>query len=182
MPKPYHPPLLLGARTYDFSHLNPFLMDVVSRIAGKDLRIHVRFMTHCFTKKYDASTHPSDELVLRDAGGRPRTFCPVRYGLSFRIPNIIRELNNPKASVKQTAQQRNWLHSITVDQPMGKYHIFFELRRTPIDVRDLQDLNLVVESAYLRDPGRAEPAVRGSMGFVLLCGKVYKGEPTATRR
>jgi hypothetical protein len=48
--------------------------------------------------------------------------------------------------------------------------------------RDRQDLNLVVESAYHQDPTRAEPAVRGAMGFILLCGKVYKGEPIATRR
>nr|WP_294506113.1 hypothetical protein [uncultured Rhodopila sp.] len=182
MSKPYHPPLAIGDRTYTFPHLEPFRMAVGCRNAGKDLQVHIRFTTHCFTTKYDADIHPAGEPVIRDSGGRPRTFCPIRYYLSERLPALILALNHPKATVMQTAEERNWLHSVTVDDPAGKYHIFFELRRAAPELRHLQDLNLVVESAYPQGAMLRTPAVRGSMGFVVLCGKVYKGEPIATRR
>jgi hypothetical protein len=182
MSQPYHLPLEIQGRTYEFSHLEPFQMDVDSTKVGRTLRIHVRFTMHCFTKGYNAATHHPNEPVLRDAGGRARSFCTVRYGLSPRGAHMIRALNNPKAAVMQTAEERNWLHSVTVDQPDGKYHVFFELRRTPPVSRHLQDLSLVVESAYPQDTANRLPAVRGSMGFILLCGKVYTGEPVATRR
>lgn len=182
MPPPYHPPLAVAGRTVGFTHLDPFDLTVDSVKAGRVLRVHVRFTTHCFTRSFESARHPAGEPVIRDAGGRPRTFCPVRYGLSFRLPAAIRALNHPKASVAQTAEERNWLHSVTLDDPDGIYRIFFELRRAPKEVRHLQDLSLVVESAYPQDPAFKAPGVRGTMGFILLCGKTFKGEPLATRR
>lgn len=182
MPRPYHPPLSIAGRTRWFTHLDPFDMDVDSRKAGRLLRVHVRFTTHCFSRAYDAGTHPEGEPILRDAGGRPRTFCPIRYRLSERLPALIRALNHPKAAVTQTAQERNWLHAVSIEAPEGPYYIFFELRRAPRDLQASQDLNMVIESAYPAAPGRAAPRLRGSMGFVMLCGKTWLGEPVATRR
>jgi hypothetical protein len=156
-------------------------MNVHSTKAGKTLRVHVRFMSHCFSKKSDKADHPVDSPIVRDAAGRPRSFCHIRYGISFRLPAVIRSLNHPRAVVIQTARERNWLHTMAIEEPNGKYHIFFELRRAALGSLDCQDLNLVVESAYHQDLSRPEPAVRGSMGFILVCGKVYKGEPIATR-
>ena len=150
--------------------------------AAKELKIRVRFMTHCFSRKYDPATHPEDDPIVRDAAGRLRSFCPIRYELSFRLPGLIRALNHPKAAVTQTARARNWLHTVTIDEGGGKYRIFFELRRAAAETNHREDLNLVVESAYRQDTDRREPAVRGSMGFILLCGKTYVGEPIATRR
>lgn len=157
-------------------------MGIESSKSGKRLRVHVRFTTHCFSKKYDEATHPVTEPILYDAGRRRRSFCPVRYDLSLRLPDLILGLNHLKAEVMQTAEERNWLHSVTLDDPAGKYQIFFELRRAPPASSALQDLNLMVESAYLQEPATDRRAVRGRMGFVLLCGKVYLGEPVATRR
>ena len=182
MSQPYHPPLFIEGKNRDFSHLEPFHIDIDSVKAGKILHIHVRFTSHCFTKQYDVATHPTDEPILLDAGGYPRSFCPTRHDLSLRIPSLIRALNHPKATVRQTTEERNWLHSVTVHEPDGKYHVFFELRRAPLAARHLQDLNLVVESAYPRNAIRQEPRTRGSMNFILLCGKVHKGEPFTTRR
>ena len=181
MSPPYHAPLHIGGQVIEFSHLEPFQMHVDSVRTGKSLRIHVRFMTHCFSKKFDPACHPEGEPIIHDASGRKRTFCHIRYGISVRLPELILALNHPKAMVTQTAKERNWLHSVSIDEPQGKYHIFFELRRAAVGDRERQDLNLVVESAYQQDPSRSEPAVRGSMGFILLCGKVYLGEPIATR-
>jgi hypothetical protein len=98
------------------------------------------------------------------------------------LPGLIRGLNHPKAEVMQTAAERNWLHSVTVNDPAGRYQVFFELRRAASGPGQLQDLNMMVESAYLQDLPPDRRAVRGRMGFILLCGKVYTGEPVATRR
>ncbi len=157
-------------------------MKVESLKAGKELSILVRFMSHCFSKKYEPSAHAEGDSVLHDAAGRRRSFCPTRYGLSMRLPVLIRSLNHPKASVFQTARERNWLHSVTVADDQSDYHIFFELRRAASAASDGVDLNLIVESAYPQDPSRNKPAIRGAMGFILLCGKTYVGEPVATRR
>jgi hypothetical protein len=80
--KPYHPPLAIGDHLYAFPHLEPFLMTVCSRNAGKDLRVHIRFTTHCFTRRFEAETHPADEPVsAMPAGGRG---VSARSGIGFR--------------------------------------------------------------------------------------------------
>lgn len=182
MTLPYHQPLTVSGQTYDFLHLEPFQMVVASQKAGRPLRIHVRFTTHCFSEGFNPATHPQSVLTFPDAAGRPRVFSGVRYDLSRHLPGTLQQLNHAKAQVWQTTQRRNWVHSIMVASPAGPYHIFFELRRAPADERNLQDLNLTVESAYPQDPTKPPPAVLGPMGFLLLAGKTYKGEPIATKR
>jgi hypothetical protein len=181
MPRPYHPPLTVAARVYHFPHLEPFQIVVSSDKVGRDLRIHVRFSNHCFSEGFDAAIHPPGTITFPDGGGRQRVFSPERYGLSQQLPGVLQRLNHPKAKVWQTAQRRNWLHSLVVDNGTGPYHIFFEMRRAPADERHLQDLNMIVESAYQQGAGQP-PAVLGKIGFVLLVGKVFKEEPTATKR
>lgn len=182
MPPPYHRPLTIAGQIYDFPHLEPFQLTVVSQKVGRPLRIHVRFTTHCFSENFDPAAHPQSVFTFPDAGRRPRVFSLVRYDLSKQLPGALQQLNHPKAQVRQTTQRRNWLHSIMVSSPAGPYHVFFELRRAPADERELQDLNLTVESAYPQDPTKPAPGVLGQIGFLLLAGKIYKGEPTATRR
>lgn len=181
MTSSYHPPLTVAGQTYDFPHLEPFQMAVVSERAGRQVRIHVRFTNHCFSESIDAAAHPTNTFTFPDAGGRPRVFSADRYTLSRQLPAALQMLNHPKARVRQTTQRRNFLHSVAVESPVGPYHIFFELRRAQADERHLQDLNLIVESAYSQGE-RAPPATLGPISFVLLVGKVYKGEPIATKR
>ena len=182
MPPPYHRSLTIAGQIYDFPHLEPFQLVVASQKVGRLLRIHVRFTTHCFSEGFDPTIHAQSAFTFPDAAGRPRVFSPVRYALSRQLPDALRRLDHPKAQVRQTTQRRNWLHSIMVSSPAGPYHIFFELRRAPADERPLQDLNLTVESAYPQDAAKPPPSVLGATSFLLLAGKIYKGEPTATRR
>ena len=63
-----------------------------------------------------------------------------------------------------------------------RYQLFVELRRTMPERRRFQDLDMVVESAYPADPGRAAPNVLGRMNFPLLAGHVSCGLKTSTRR
>lgn len=176
----YFPALTIGGQTYDFSHLEPFKFTIASQLAKRDLRVHVTFSNHCFTRGYEVGTHPVGEPIILD-GKRQRTFCPTRYRLSLTLPDVIQGLTHPKIKVWETAAERNWCYSITVEDPAGPYHVFFEIRRAGQDKRQWQDLNLVVESAYHQGEGGG-PALKGSMAFALLCGKVYMRQPTATKR
>lgn len=176
----YFPALTIDGVTYDFAHLDPFTFKVTSQLAKRDLRVHVTFTNHCYSRGYDAATHPAGQPIIGN-GKYKRTFCPIRYRLSHSIPAIVQGLTNPKVKVWETAAERNWCYSITIDDPSGPYHVFFEVRRAGPDRRQWQDINLVVESAYHEGQGGG-PALRGSMVFVLLCGKVFVGQPTATKR
>jgi len=177
----YFPALAIGGQTYDFTHLEPFTFTISSQLAKRDLRVHVTFSNHCFTQGYDAVTHPAGEPIIPD-GKRQRTFCPIRYRLSQNLPAVIwQRLTHPKAKVWETSAERNWCFSITVEDPSGPYHVFFEVRRAAHEKRQWQELNLVVESAYHEGKGGG-PNLKGSMAFALLCAKVYLRQPTATKR
>ena len=74
----YFPDLVISEVNYDFSHLDPFIMMVKSDMAKKELKVHVRFTNHCFTRGYEAFSHPEGEPIIPDHSGNERTFCPIR--------------------------------------------------------------------------------------------------------
>ncbi len=60
-----------------------------------------------------------------------------------------------------------------------RYLIFFDLRRSPAERRGSQDLEMMVESAYLADPDRRRPNILGRVGFLLLAGAcLYRAKIT----
>lgn len=71
---------------------------------------------------------------------------------------------------------------VEVPEAGTRYQIFFELRRTVAGLRRLQDLDMVVESAYPANPARPEPNILGRVSFLLLAGNLYAGKPVTTRR
>jgi hypothetical protein len=179
----YHPPLLINGRAYDLSHLDPFLFEVSSTKVPRPLRINVRFTNHCFSEAFDPAKHPADEPAIMD-GLRRRAFSPNRYALSPGLPALIRGLADPGARVHETAARRNWMYAAIVEVPVTgtRYQIFFELRRTVPERRRLQDLEMVVESAYPADPSRSEPNILGRVSFLLLAGSLFVGKLVTTRR
>ena len=180
--KPYFEPLKLGSDTLSLTHLEPFTLVIDSEKAKKTLRIRVTFSNHCFTKRFYPETEPKGFPLLDTDTPRPRIFCPVRYRLSFQLPELIRSIQASGAKVKQTSARRNWAYSIQIEDPEGPYHVFFELSRSGNHQKAWQDLNLVVESAYHEGPEGEKPTFIGKIGFVVLCGKVYLREPVATKR
>lgn len=182
MIKAYFEPLTIQDRTYCLEHLNPLQLILPSERARKDLRLHVRFTNHVFTTAYDVVSHDPAFPIIPDHGGRPRSFCEVRYTLSLTLPSLISGFTHNSTKVHQTAAQRNWAYVTEIQTPKGPYYIFFELRRSSKDQRHMQDLNLVVESAYPKHPAMEPPKLSGRMGFGLLCSKVYAGERVSTRR
>jgi hypothetical protein len=79
----YFSALTISNQTYDFVHLEPFKFKIASQLAKRDLRVHVTFSSHCFSRGYDPQTHPDGEPINLDAAGRPRTFRVIRYWLSW---------------------------------------------------------------------------------------------------
>lgn len=181
---PYFQPVIVEGRVFDLTHLEPFTFRFWSARANRELRVHVTFSNHCFTEKHDLAVDEevAVAMVLRDQAGRTRRFCEMRYVLSHRLPTIVQGLNNGKAKVFQTMENRNWCYAMRVEDPAGPYYVFFEVRRAGKAAQAHQELNFVVESAYPQDAARSAPALKGAMAFQLLCGKVFLGERTSTRR
>ena len=182
MTQPYYDSLALGGEVFEFSHLEPFTIEFESKLAKKWLRLHVTFSNHCFTKGYNPEEHIEGEPIFDEDTPRPRLFCRTRYRLSKTLPELIRRLNHHKVEVVQTAARRNWVYSLTIEDPAGPYHVFLEVRRAGAKYKHLQDLNLVIESAYYEDPNKGAPNLLGPMNFYLLCGKTFMGKPVATKR
>lgn len=179
----YFPPLSVRGQRHDLSHLEPFQFEATSVKVPRPLRINVRFTNHCFSEAFDPAKHPADEPVILD-GRKRRAFCADRYALSRHLPALIRGLAQPGARVHETASRRNWMYAAIVEIPVAgtRYQIFFDLRRTVPERRRLQDLDMVVESAYPADPARPAPNILGRVSFLLLAGSVYLGRPVTTRR
>ena len=181
--QPYHSPASHRGRSYDLSHLDPFVFEAASAKVPRPLRINVRFTNHCYSEAFDPDHHAPNDPTIRD-GARNRAFAPDRYALSLHLPALIQGLATPGARVHETAARRNWMYAAAMEIPVAntRYQIFFELRRTMPERRRFQDLDMVVESAYPADPDRPAPNVLGRMNFLLLAGNVYLGLKTSTRR
>lgn len=180
MSKPYFTPVVIGEETFDLSHLEPFTFSFESQSAKKQLRIHVTFSNHCFTEGVAPDTIIDGESILKDDRGCGRILCRTRYRLSTQLPGIIQSLNHPQTKVRQTKQERNWVHSITIDDPAGPYHVFFEMQRVQPQYRQWRDLNMRIESAYHEE--RGGPLLLGRVGFYALCSNVYLGKPVTTKK
>ena len=113
-------PLSWPARTflgvqYTFDHLRPF------PLALGGVRLHVKFGAHVFCKEHD----PNDPADLMFMDGRtPRTFCPVRYGLSQNLGQTI--VAASAGNVFEGAKGK-FLFKRTLPAPQGTYVIAFQM-------------------------------------------------------
>ena len=134
-----HQSVTIDGVTYTFDHLASINLIVDSKRAQKTLDVRVSFTNHCYTTSHEPALHPEGWPVLRDGGGRARTFCSKRYALSKQmLPALIHRLDHPKAEVRQTQQRRSWVYSTLIDTEVGTYNVFFELRRSREKAYDLE--------------------------------------------
>lgn len=178
--KSFFEPLEVDGEIIEFPHLEPFQMQVWSERARKELQVDVRFTNHCFSRGLYDGEDINEEQVFLDHNDQPRVFCPRRHELALDLPGFLQQMNHPKVKVYQTAARRNWTYMLEIEDPALPYYIFFALRRAP--QTDVDDLKLTVESAYPVSEDFPAPNLLGRMGFQLLCGKTYLGEPVATKR
>lgn len=165
-PRPYFPPLVVDDQTVLFDHLEPFQFQMASQARPDGVVIDVRFSNHCFSETFDAGVHVDPVVDVWD-GPRRRVFCPVRYGQSFTLQDLVRAL--PTAHVFQTPETN------FVRIAGGDYRMFFRVKRAAAG--ENHHLKLFVESAYSPAAGQAlAPARMSKVRFAVLVDKTLRGE------
>ena len=157
---------------FPLNHLHPFRFEVV--MAAKDglpettVCVHVGFGLHCFTKKIEPSDCAGDRY---DDDREQRTFDIQRYALSKKLGDVVRTLQQRPCAF---AKDENY---VTVDVsrengPTLRYGVFFNVKRWK--EKGPNSVLVVIQSAYLLDPNKAEPG-RGRIGFNVLLGHALRG-------
>ncbi len=99
-----------------------------------------------------------------------RTFDHERYGLTFALPKIARELDRRPCQFARS--QSGVLNYVTVDLAQSvRYGVFFDLKRWR--ERGENAVLLMVESAYALDPEKGNPG-RGRIGLNVLMGHALR--------
>lgn len=163
---PYFPPLVVDGQTVAFDHLEPFQFEMASQVRPSGVVIDVRFSNHCFSESFDPARHAELVVEVWD-GPRRRVFCPVRYGQSFDLRELVKSL--PTAQVFQTPEL-NFVRIAGSD-----YRMFFRVRRAAAG--ENHHVKLFVESAYSPEAGQAlAPARMSKVRFAVLVDKTLRGE------
>lgn len=163
-------PIIHNGNPVSLDHLAPTSFACPCEGIGRDLEIGVSFRNHCYTEKFDPLAHSKDQIVLFDGFQRPRVFCPIRHGLSFQLPDKIREL--PGQKVFQTAERRNFVYAVTLQMTNQLYEIFFMLQRA--EKAEGMDLRLTVESAYPVNAQSPLPKRPQAIRFGILALKTFR--------
>lgn len=146
-------PFTLDQQTYNLSHLNAFYTEFV-QVATKSqsekrYRCLIEFGTHCFTKS--PNVHKGETLANFDnslhyvTDKEIRLFCPERYQLSLKLPEILRNLDKHKCYF--TSANDKFL-TISIQNQQGEmvdYEIYFSLKKSKTC-----DVHIFINSAYLR--------------------------------
>ena len=108
---------------------------------GRLLAIEIKFSCHCFTEKSGPQDPP--DLMYRHAH-EVRKFDLVRYELSKRLPQLIKELPG-KSVYRSKTHSFFFLRQTEESQIDGPYVVFFNIRKSKTAGIDL---HMHVESAY----------------------------------
>ncbi len=148
------------------------MLDCPCAAISRNLSISVAFSSHCYTKSFDPAEHDWEQVTLHDGAGKPRVLCPIRHGLSFRLPDMVTAL--PGAKVFLTPAQKNYVYSVPLDLAGQSYEMFFMLHRVN---KAAEDLRMTVQSAYPMTTPAARRKRPSAIRFPMLAYKVYRGEP-----
>ena len=150
----------INGEVFVLEHLQPFTWELhqpcTDKHPARDFRFHVTFSCHCFTRKPDDGETVDPEYWYQ-APRETRVFCLERWSFSKSLPTIIQELDQRRC---YHTGHRNFF-TIDLIEPNGiqrDYEVYFDVNRS----ERKGWLNLVVQSAYVRDPGyrSAQPRKR----------------------
>lgn len=159
--------LFVDGKGLDFGHLEPFEFQCVTSERPKGATIGVRFSNHCFTEAYDPAKHEGRPIHMD--GNRQRAFCPVRYGLSVQLPELVRAL--PEGHVFMTPET----NYVRVELGGGvEYRMFFNMRRAGKGTG--HDISMYVESAYQPDEGALPTNRMQKVRFKVAVDKLIRNE------
>lgn len=155
---------------YDLSHLHPCEIQYIQQGTDKQKEnkyvVEVCYSLHCFSKTKEANADP-----LLDYSDRreTRTFSFVRYELSKKLPQIIKDLDTKKCMHTSKGN----FYVIEVTMPNGikeEYEVYFEVKRTTRK----GVARLFIQSAYVRDNehGNRSSSTKKISLFVILHNKL----------
>lgn len=120
-------PFSLGGASYPLDHLTSLRVTVPARdpLANPAI-LQVTFSNHVYSVKWDPDAHVEERRIV--IGNEVRAFCPVRYGCSIVLPDLIRYHVGGKAFEGRDGNgARN--HFFYAEADGIQYPIFFNLRR-----------------------------------------------------
>ena len=124
----------IAGRTYGLRHLNPFIVDVTPAGAGAlTYSVAVRFGCHTFTREWMGDETPDFRFAH---GSEVRCFCPIRYGLSHHLPDIVRRTAAFGGKAYFDAKQ-NYLLIERLPEIEGPYAVFFTMERSKHSTADV---------------------------------------------
>lgn len=145
-----HKPFLLDKSTFDLEHLRSVIVEFVQPakqgLKENTYKARVVYSTHCYTRGVPDDGCFDSRLLLKN-GKESRLFDMRRYRLSMLLPEIIKQL--PSKRCFHTGKGNFFIAQIINDEGKAEdYEIYFQVRRLS---NDQVDLEIVVESAYVRD-------------------------------
>ena len=167
------PPHSIEGITYELSHLHPFryplLLPERPNQPAREVEIRVAFSAHTFTAGCSISEVPDHHY---STGPRDlRKFCPTRYQLSKKLPDVARSLENRKCFF--TDRNNYFVIELPEALPAGfEYWVFFDVRGVP----DPDAVLLFIQSAYAGDASKTPRGRKAEkVGFRVLVGKALDG-------
>jgi hypothetical protein len=157
---------------YSLLHLHPFVQVIelcaTDRLPARSVGLYVSFGLHTFTRAIEPYDGPHE---LYGDNREIRTFCATRYSRSLELPTIIRTLERRRCEfARGVGGQMNYVTVETADGAL--YAAFFDLRRFKKVGPDA--VHLMVQSAYVLDPGKPAPG-KGRIHFHALLGHTLRG-------
>ena len=126
----------------------------------------VRFGCHTFTREWMGDETPDFRFTH---GSEVRCFCPIRYGLSHHLPDIVRRTAAFGGKAYFDAKQ-NYLLIERLPEIEGPYAVFFTMERSK---HSTADVAMFVTSAYEK---RRLPRNIPKVTFATLVAKHARGE------
>jgi hypothetical protein len=171
------PPHEVAGQAYDLSHLHPIryplLLPARPNQPAKEVEVRVGFSAHTFTTGCLIAEYPDAQY---STGPRDlRKFCPDRYELSKKLPEVVRNLDGRKCFF---ADRDNYFIVEMPDAlPAGfEYWVFFDVR----GVGEPGAVLLFVQSAYAGDSTKSPRGRKGEkVGFRVLVSKALQGSRAA---
>ena len=170
---PRWPPHNPAGQVCDLSHLHPLryalVLDARPGLPARVVDVRVAFSAHTFTRGCLISEDPDYHY---SSGPRDlRKFCPDRYELSKRLPDVVRQLDGRKCFF---ADRDNYLIvELPESLPPGfEYWVFFDVR----GVEDPDAVLVFIQSAYVGDGTKLRRGRKGQkVGFRVLVNKALGG-------
>lgn len=148
--KPVHwQPFRLDDVTYDLSHLDSHVVELVHTAQGDKAaityRFHVTYSFHCFAKAYPEQSEEDRKRLEYVTHKEARPFCFKRYELSKNLPEIVENLDSAKLIFHAGYESFAVCEVKNLDGDDVDYFVNF------VAYREKKKLRLHIKSAYPLD-------------------------------